>query len=245
MGAVSSWHPTSAAGSRPPTAGICIDRRQMRSRRRPPLSSSWARAGLWEAPPLFSLSSSPSPSMGVSSEDECRPQARARKRARSSLKRWAAGMLTRVTAGVAAAEGAGAAPQQKNQQQQSLRGTAAAKNLGVLLLPPLGWFPATVAGVLRRRPVECAAASASAAEPVVAAGRSMWNVGGSGFSVLKVRLIVSCVCILFSFLVHTLRFWAKQRALAALRLHCSVQYDKVRVYIRRTWTFCSPPCTDV
>ena len=78
----------------------------------------------------------------------------------------------------------------------------AANHLGVLLLPPLGWFPAAVAGMLKKRPAECAAttvaaaavdaAAAAAAEPAaVAAGRSVWDLGRSGGSVFRVSFCFS------------------------------------------------------
>lgn len=170
---VSCWKPTG------------LDRRPakvMRSRRRPP--SSWSRAGPWLAPPPSSMS--------MLGDHECHSWARERA---PSSKRWKpfGGMLRRTK--VTRVPGATTTAAAAGPQQQSPRENFA-KHLGVLLLPPLGWFPAAVADVLRRRPVECAAASAAAAaEPVVAAaGRSMWDVSRPALSVV---LQVSCVCMFF------------------------------------------------
>lgn len=63
---------------------------------------------------------------------------------------------------------------------------------GIVLLPPLGWLPAAVSGLLRGPVVESAVASApAAAEPVLAAGRSMWDLGGRSVPLLHVSIFTS------------------------------------------------------
>lgn len=179
---VSSWNPT-------PIARCCIDDNNqvevLRRRRRRPLSA-WSLARPWLAPPP-PLSSS---SMSMLGEDEVsRSRARTKAQNRGS-QRWRqpfGALLHRARARRAPAGAAARAAQEESKRQ-----TAVAKHLGVLLLPPLGWFPAAVAGVLKRRPAEVAAATAAAAEPAVAAGRSLWGLSRpSALAVLQ----VTCLCV--------------------------------------------------
>lgn len=160
---VSCWKPTSTtpAGC---TTGVGGRTKFLRTRRRP--TSSWLRAGPWLAPP--------SPPMRTPGDDECRPCVRRRAQRSKPWRPFGGVPLLRTTVARAPSAGATAAATAAAGARYPT-GENIAKHMGVLLLPPLGWFPAAVSGVLRWRPVECTAAPAVVAEPVVAAGRSAWD----------------------------------------------------------------------
>eukprot|EP00752_Nemacystus_decipiens_P005794 g5242.t1 len=214
------WSPT-------PIPHCSVDRPAalLRRWRRP--SSSWSRAAAWPA-----SSSTP---ISTAGEDERRPRARRRLQSRGSSaqrqrQRPFGAMLRRISAtrARAGAKATTAAPAAVKELESS-REAALASHSGVLLLPPLGWFPAAVAGVLKRRPAEsvaattaavaadaAAAAAALAAEPVVgaAAGRSVWSLGMSAVSALQ-WLVRSEAILAGALLVAApllLRLWARLEA---------------------------------
>ena len=204
IGVASCWTPTPTARCPPLWPGSIEDssRRTQAlrsSRRRPP--PSWSHAGQWPAPPPPLLSSP----LSMLGEANSSGLPRARKRARRWKNRLSFGAVLRVrgqqpgppdaTVAVAAAEATGPGGKEEKEAPRE----TVAKHLGVLLLPPLGWFPAAVAGALKRRPAAVEPVLSAVVEPVAAAtaGRSMWGVGMPGVSVLQVGLCcVSSACIL-------------------------------------------------
>eukprot|EP00903_Cladosiphon_okamuranus_P021060 g19346.t1 len=156
--------------------------------------------------------------------DENKRRQRPRKNDKRREKKWPFGTTLRVRAqgpteaGVAAADAAPAATAAAavpGSEEAAPRGTVA-KHLGVLLLPPLGWFPAAVAGVLKWRPAAVPEPVVSAvAEPVVAAaGLSACGSALQGASVLKCLVrseafLAGAILVAAPFL---LRLWARAEA---------------------------------